>query len=138
LDTLQAAILIEKLKHLDQYCTKKQEVASSYDLALGDLQRIQIPGRNRNSTHVFHQYTLLVEGRNELKSYLNDHGIPSMIYYPVPQHLQEAYKNYGYKEGSFPVSERLCKQVLSIPVHTHMKPDQINHICKIVTDWTNG
>lgn len=139
LDTLQAAILNEKLKHLDAYCTARVNVAASYDAALVNLASISTPKRNEDATHVYHQYTLKVhEGRDDLKSFLNDRGIPSMIYYPVAQHLQVAYLKYGYFRGSFPVSEGLCDVVLSLPIHTHLEEDQIQYICESITTWSNG
>ena len=139
LDSLQAAILNVKLKHLNAYCETRQKVAEMYDDAFSNIEGIQIPARNPKSTHVFHQYTLKVEtDRDALKTYLAEHNIPSMIYYPVPQHLQKAYTPYGFGKGSFPVSELLCEQVLSLPVHTHMDRNQIEYICETVINWRKG
>lgn len=136
LDTLQAAVLKVKLKHLDEYCAKRQEVATTYDHAFRNSSLIRIPERTQNSSHVFHQYTIkIANGRDELKQFLSEKNIPSMIYYPLPQHLQGAYTGYGYTAGSFPVSEELCDQVLSIPVHTHMMQDQLDYICESVIEW---
>lgn len=139
LDTLQAAILNVKLEHLDQYSASRNKIAEKYDRALSDVEGIQIPVRNASSTHVFHQYTLKVtSGRDELKQCLNDNGVPSMIYYPVPQHLQQAYLPYGGKVGDHPVSEMLCTQVLSLPIHTHMDDEQTDHIVEVIKRWSNG
>ena len=134
LDTLQAAILIVKLKHLDIYTKKRNEAADYYDDRLANIEEISIPFREKNTTHVFHQYTLKVkEGlRNNLHSYLKERGIPSVIYYPLPQHLQKAYLGYGYKKNDFPVSERLCEEVLSLPIHTQMKKEEQEYICTTI------
>lgn len=123
LDTLQAAILGVKLNYLDAYATARNQVADYYDLAFADHQNIKTPQRVLNSTHVFHQYTIQIEGasRDELKRYLQEKGVPTMVYYPLPIHLQDAYKEFGFKEGDFPVAESLCKKVLSLPIHTEMK-----------------
>ncbi len=131
LDTIQAAILSIKLRQLDQYCKARRDAADYYDQHLAGLSWLQIPKRHQNSTHVFHQYTLkLVDpvDRNALKDHLLSLEIPSMVYYPIPLHLQEAFKTPDYNEGDFPVSERLCSQVLSLPVHTEMETEQQDYI----------
>lgn len=130
LDTLQAAILRVKLQHLDDYHRLRQEAASWYDTTLSGIEGIQTPVRSPFTTHIFHQYTLLTEAsrRDKLKQYLQEKGIPSQVYYPVPLHLQKAYKDLGYQEGSLPVTEELCKRVLSLPMHTEMKQDQLAYI----------
>lgn len=128
LDTLQAAILLVKLKYLSEYESRRNDVADFYDQALSTIPQIKIPSRAKNSTHVFHQYTLQVERRDELKKYLEEKGVPSMIYYPVPLHFQNAYKREGFGEGSFPVTENLSKTVISVPIHTEMKPRELEYI----------
>ncbi len=97
LDTIQAAILDVKLKHLNSYCEARQKAAAYYDSALKHVEQITIPFRSSFSTHVFHQYTIKIDeqySRDELKSYLSDQGIPSMIYYPLPLHEQKAYLEF--------------------------------------------
>lgn len=130
LDTLQAAILRVKLPHLNRYSASRNEVADRYDLAFKGHPHLMIPKRADNSTHVFHQYTVKIKdaSRDELKSYLQENGIPTMVYYPVPLHLQKAYLEYGYGIGDFPVAEGLCEQVLSFPIHTEMDPEEQNFI----------
>ncbi len=128
LDTLQAAILLVKLKYLYEYEQRRNAVADFYDHALIGIPEIKIPARSKNSTHVFHQYTLQVENRSELKSFLEGQGIPSMVYYPVPLHLQKAYRKEGIGEGSFPVTEQLSKTVISIPIHTEMTKEELEYI----------
>jgi len=130
LDTIQAAILRIKLKHLDEYHRLRQKAAAWYDNTLSGLDGIQVPARSPFSTHIFHQYTLLVEltRRDALKAFLLEKGIPSQIYYPLPLHLQKAYKDLGYREGDLPVSEELCHKVLSLPMHTELEETQLEYI----------
>lgn len=137
LDTIQAAILNVKLKYLNEYTQKRNDVASHYDKALKDIKSIHLPYRASYSTHAFHQYTIKVDGidRDEFKLYLDGCKIPSMIYYPVPLHLQKAYRQPGIDIGSFPITEKLSKTVLSLPVHTEMHEDQLNYICTIIKNY---
>lgn len=138
LDSIQAAILEVKLKHLDTYASARQEVADRYDMAFMPLDQLQTPKRMEYSTHVFHQYTLKVlDGRrDELKEYLKEKGIPSMIYYPIPLYKQEAFKRFTDLDF-LPVTEELCKQVISLPIHTEMDVDQVNYITKEVISFFN-
>lgn len=136
LDTLQAAILNVKLNYLDEYARKRNEVAAYYDKKLSGIKGLDLPHRAPNSTHVFHQYTVKVEGkRNGLKDHLTSAGIPTMIYYPVPLHMQNAYRQKEYGEGSFPVTEKLSKSVLSLPIHTEMSDDQLEFITRAVSEY---
>jgi UDP-2-acetamido-2-deoxy-ribo-hexuluronate aminotransferase len=132
LDTLQAGILLAKLKHLPEYEQSRNDVAAYYDKALEGISQLEIPSRSRNSTHVFHQYTIQVERRDELKTFLEKHEIPSMIYYPVPLHMQKAYQRPGFGVGSFPITERLSETVLSLPIHTEMDEAQLKYICDTI------
>jgi UDP-2-acetamido-2-deoxy-ribo-hexuluronate aminotransferase len=134
LDTIQAAILDVKLKFLDQFGASRAGAASIYDKLLSNVKQIQIPLRQKNSTHVFNQYTLIVTdgSRDELKSYLESLGIPSMIYYPIPMHHQKAYLNNQYGEGAFPISEKLTKSVLSLPIHTELDISTQESICNAI------
>jgi UDP-2-acetamido-2-deoxy-ribo-hexuluronate aminotransferase len=119
LDTLQAALLRVKLRHLPAAQAARQAVAARYDAALASLPGLQIPARDVRSSHVFHQYTLRVKNgrRDDLQHHLQNHGISSAVYYPLPVHQQEAYTFLCYKSGNFPVAEQLCQEVLSLPVH---------------------
>jgi UDP-2-acetamido-2-deoxy-ribo-hexuluronate aminotransferase len=139
LDTLQAAILQVKLKYVDEYTKKRNEVASFYDKHLNNVSFLELPARAKNSTHVFHQYTVKTKGinRDQLKKYLQDKGIPSMIYYHIPLHLQKAYRQEGFGEGSFPITEQLSKTVLSLPIHTEMTEDELIYICQAIKEY-NG
>jgi UDP-2-acetamido-2-deoxy-ribo-hexuluronate aminotransferase len=131
LDTIQAAILKVKLKYLGEYEKKRSEVAGYYDK---HLRGVIIPVRATNSTHVFHQYTIKAQKRDALKEHLASKNIPSIIYYPVPLHRQKAY----LQNKSFPVTERLSKEVLSLPIHTEMTEEQLDYICKTVISFYNG
>jgi UDP-2-acetamido-2-deoxy-ribo-hexuluronate aminotransferase len=140
LDTLQAAILRIKLKHLDEYHAARQKAAAYYDQALSVLDEIQTPVRSPFSSHIFHQYTIKLapEKRDKLKQYLNEKRIPSMVYYPVPLHLQRAYKDLGYQEGDLPVSEQLSGKVLSLPMHTELAEEQLAYICQEIVAFFKG
>lgn len=137
LDTLQAAILKVKLKYLDEYARKRNEVASYYDDAFKNTSQLEVPYRVKNSTHVFHQYTVKVKevDRDEFKLYLDKADVPTMVYYPVPLHLQKAYLREGFGRGSFPVTEKLSKTVLSLPVHTEMEMNQLEYITSTVNAY---
>lgn len=131
LDSIQAAVLDIKLAKLDAYAAARQQVAAAYDQAFENIEGVQIPFRQHNSTHVFHQYTLKVpaDKRADLQAYLKEKGIPSMIYYPVPLNEQEAFKNIvDTSNTSFPVTEQLCQEVLSLPIHTEMDAAQLKYI----------
>ena len=137
LDTLQAVILNIKLRHLDDYCSARREVADYYDTAFKDIADLQIPIRSTNSTHVFHQYTLQVKNnkRAALQVFLQDKGIPSMIYYPVPLYKQDAFKKYVKKGFNLPITEQLCTEVLSLPIHTEMNEDTLKYITESVKQF---
>jgi UDP-2-acetamido-2-deoxy-ribo-hexuluronate aminotransferase len=138
LDTLQAAILNVKLKYLNDYQQKRNEAASFYDKYLIDLSEVSTPKRLDYSTHVFHQYTLKVSRRDDLQKYLQDKGIPTMIYYPIPLHFQKAYQQTGVGHGFFPVTERLSKSVISLPIHTEMKQDELEYITNTIETFYRG
>ena len=130
LDTIQAAILRVKLKYLSEFNESRKAVADFYDKSFKELPGLIAPERAEYSTHIYHQYTLKVKNgkRDELKNYLESLGIPAMVYYPGPLHMQEAYRNLGYGEADFPVTRALCKEVLSLPMHPDMEQDQLDYI----------
>jgi dTDP-4-amino-4,6-dideoxygalactose transaminase len=137
LDSIQAAILRVKLRELDQYALRRNQLADAYDAAFGNSGKLITPVRSANSTHVFHQYTLLTNGvsRDEMKEFLESKGVPAMIYYPVPLHMQKAYLDPRYKQGDFPVTEDLCARVVSLPMHTEMQDEQLQHIIATVNQF---
>ena len=130
LDTLQAAILRIKLRYLDEYSAARSAAAEKYDTLLNGIEGLFLPKRQINSTHVFNQYTMKITGgkRDALKGYLEQAGIPAMIYYPIPLNEQEAYQKIGQVIGSLSVTQDHCSSVLSIPMHTELKEKQINYI----------
>lgn len=140
LDSIQAAILRIKLRHLDEYCKARQEAAARYDKAFESVPGITIPGRDPNSSHVFHQYTLVLNGlsRTALREHLEKLGIPSMIYYPIPLHMQKAYRDPRYLHGDFPVSESLSNQVISLPMHTELGGDDQQFIIDSVLSFARS
>ncbi|WP_421977748.1 DegT/DnrJ/EryC1/StrS family aminotransferase [Roseivirga seohaensis] len=135
LDSIQAAILKVKLKYLDDYNQARQQVAEVYNEAFAATDEIITPITANFTSHVYHQYTIKLKDaskRNDLNKFLSNQGIPSMIYYPVPNHLQKAYSYYGYKEGDFPNTEDLCSRVISFPIHTEMEKEQQDYIIENV------
>lgn len=140
LDSIQAAILGVKLPYLDAYCAARQSVAAKYDDAFADIEELQTPVRELNSTHVFHQYTLRVDGGNRgaLQEHLNERNVPSMIYYPVPLYKQEAFADAAPDGFSLPVTEMLCDAVLSLPIHTEMTAETQDHIIRSVKEFFAG
>lgn len=134
LDTIQAAILDTKLPHLDEYIAARQRAAEYYDKVFAGCDKILIPERSRNSTHVFHQYTLRITeaNRDAVRETLTKAGVPAMVYYPIPLHMQKAYQDARYKQGDFPVAERLAACVLSLPMHTELDDEQLSYITEQV------
>ena len=137
LDTLQAAILRVKLKYLTEFNKARVAVAAKYDKAFSKCEFITLPQRVTYSSHIFHQYTIRVKNgkRDALKSFLESRNIPSMIYYPGPIHMQEAYGFLGYGVNDFPVTTSLCKEVLSLPMHPDMEQDQIDYIISTILEF---
>ena len=136
LDSIQAAILDVKLQYLDEYIAARQKAAAYYDRAFAGKDWLLTPVCSNRSTHVYHQYTLRLMGvdRDALRGALAEKGIPAMVYYPVPLHLQEAYKDARYGEGAFPVAERLAECVLSLPMHTELDEEQLEYITRSVEE----
>ena len=136
LDSIQAAILDVKLQYLDEYIAARQKAAAYYDKAFEGKDWLLTPVCSNRSTHVYHQYTLRLMGvdRDALRDALAEKGIPAMVYYPVPLHLQEAYKDARYGEGAFPVAERLAECVLSLPMHTELDEEQLEYITRSVEE----
>lgn len=133
LDAIQAVVLGVKLKHLDEYAAARQAAADFYDQALAGLDWLQTPVRFSGSTHVFHQYTLLIKNgqRDALQTYLQQQGIPTMIYYPVPLYAQDAFRPFT-EVNNLPVTEQLCQEVLSLPIHTELDAEQLNFIVEAI------
>lgn len=130
LDSMQAAVLRIKLRHLDEYNNARRAAADFYDKAFAGVAQLKTPVRAPFTTHAFHQYTLVTDGidRNALQEHLLSHGVPAMIYYPVPLHMQKAYIDPRYQEGDFPVTEDLCRRVISLPMHSELDEEQLRFI----------
>jgi dTDP-4-amino-4,6-dideoxygalactose transaminase len=139
LDTLQAAILEIKLKKLDEYIDARRKCADYYDSAFAENQKITTPYRADYCKHVFHQYTLVLNGidRNGLNEYLAQHNIPSMIYYPVPAHRQKMFASFGSGSIDLPVTDWLTERVISLPIHTEMEEEQLQYITSAVLAYVN-
>lgn len=136
LDSIQAAILKVKLKHLDAYAAARNTVADFYDRAFASSPNIIIPVRTPHSNHVFHQYTMRIQNinRDKLREQLAVREIPSMVYYPIPLHMQKAFASERYKPGDFPVTENLCQTVLSLPMHTELDTETLHYIASHVLE----
>jgi dTDP-4-amino-4,6-dideoxygalactose transaminase len=137
LDALQAAVLNIKLPLLDKFIAARRKAADYYDSAFAGNPAITIPFRAKNSNHVFHQYTILLNGvnRDELHSYLAEKNIPSMIYYPVPAHRQKMFASFGGADYNLENTDWLCERVISLPMHTELQEDQQLYIVNNVLDF---
>ncbi len=130
LDAIQAAILRIKLRQLDNYIDARRAVAAAYDNAFAQIPGVEIPFRNVYSKHVFHQYTLKLTlyDRAALQAHLKDAGIPTMIYYPIAAHRQNMFSHFKLNDINLPISDELCSQVLSLPIHTELDEEQLSYI----------
>lgn len=139
LDSIQAAVLRIKLPLLDSYCDARRKAADFYDNYFASIEGITTPFRDPKSKHVFHQYTLQLDGidRDGLSKYLAEQGIPSMIYYPIPAHKQKMFESFGCENQDLPVTDWLTKRVLSLPIHTELDEEQLNYICAQVAEYVN-
>lgn len=140
LDAIQAAILDIKLKELDNYIAARTKVADFYDNAFANNPKLKVPFRASNSKHVFHQYTLTLEGvdRDGLSKFLAEHKIPSMLYYPVPAHRQKMFAAFNSEATDLPVTDYLTERVISLPIHTEMDADQLKYITDNVLAFVNN
>ena len=137
LDNLQAGILRIKLRELDSYLNRRREAASYYDEAFSEIPEIKAPYRSEESRHVFHQYTLTLEGinRDELHHFLADHDVPSMIYYPIPAHKQKMFASFGSEDSELPITDWLTERVISLPMHTELEKEQLEYITNSVLEF---
>ncbi|MDB4091101.1 DegT/DnrJ/EryC1/StrS family aminotransferase [Crocinitomicaceae bacterium] len=137
LDSIQAAVLRIKLKELDGYINARRKVADYYDNFFAQFEGVNTPVRSDKSRHVFHQYTLTLEGidRGALNAFLAEKNIPSMIYYPVPAHKQEMFSSFNSAETELPATDWLVERVLSLPIHTEMSEEQLAFICNGVAEF---
>lgn len=133
LDEIQAAVLRVKLKHLNIFNAERNAVADYYDKALQEISNISTPVRTENSTHVFHQYTIKLKNRDALKAFLHEKGIPSMVYYPIPLHAQEAFKNLNCNQVT--ETHQLCNEVLSLPMHPELTHEELEYITANIKNY---
>ncbi|QNG60233.1 DegT/DnrJ/EryC1/StrS family aminotransferase [Bacillus sp. PAMC26568] len=137
LDEMQAAILNIKFKHLQDWIEKRRTLAANYSElikeAIGDS--IVVPEEREGNFHVFHQYTLRVQNRDELQKYLNEQGVQTMIYYPLPLHIQPVFKELGYNEGDFPVSEKATGEAISLPMFPELTLEQQKYVVEKISDF---
>jgi UDP-2-acetamido-2-deoxy-ribo-hexuluronate aminotransferase len=140
LDSIQAAILDIKLRHLDEYIAARTAAADHYDKAFAENQGIITPFRASYGNHVFHQYTIQVDPsqRDGLKEFLATKQIPSMIYYPVPGHKQKMFAQFGVEAQELPVTDHLTQRVISLPIHTELDTEQLDYITQQVLDFLKG
>ncbi len=140
LDTIQAAVLRIKLRQLDNYIDARRAVADYYDNFFGTMKGVKIPFRADDSKHVFHQYTLVLEGHNRdgLNEYLAGKDVPSMIYYPIPAHRQKMFASFGSADTNLPVTDWLTERVISLPIHTEMQEEQLEYITNCVAEYLNN
>jgi len=132
LDSLQAAVLLAKLPHLASWSARRRAHAADYDKGLGDVPGVRVPAVDPANEHIYHQYTVRVERRDELQAHLKAKGIGSAVYYPVPLHLQKCFAHLGYKAGQLPQAERACREVLSLPVFPELTHQQLDYVIETI------
>ncbi len=134
LDTIQAVVLSAKLKHLDNWNKMRNDVAQQYGQLLKDVKAVKTPVIKKDRTHVFQTYAVRVKNRDKVADKMKEKGISVLIHYPIPLHLQEAYKDLKHKKGDFPVSEKISDEILSLPMFPHMKKEQVEYVCSSLKD----
>ena len=137
MDTLQAVVLLEKLKYLDEWLTKRKDNALFYRDSLKDIKQIQLTKEVSGGEHTYNQFSFCVSERDKLKQYLLENDIPTMIYYPTPLHLQSVMKKFNYKEGSFPVAEKVSKSILSLPIYPFLTREKQTYIVDKIKKFFN-
>ena len=135
LDELQAALLSVKLKKLNEWTSQRQQIAAWYDQALKKVDGIILPKVADGASHVYHLYVIRTDKRNELQNYLNENGISTLIHYPIPPHLQQAYQELGFKKGSFPIAEEIAETALSLPLWPGMSHEEVVRVSKFILDF---
>lgn len=138
MDSIQAAVLLVKLRHIDQWNATRRRLARQYDVLLGDVEAVTIPPIMEYATPVYTLYTIRARDRDRLQLYLREREIMTGVYYPIPVHLQPAYKFLGYKEGDFPVTETAAREVLSLPLYPELREDEINQVAEGIRGFYRG
>lgn len=137
MEGIQGAVLNVKLRHLDDWNRQRNRVAKSYDRALADVP-VTRPSFHDDCVQVFHIYAIETDRRDELQATLREQGIPTIIHYPIPVHRQKAFATLGYKPGEFPVTERLCKEVLSLPMYPEFTDEQVGVVAEAIRRFFTG
>lgn len=138
LDALQAAVLLVKLKRLDQWAEGRRRNATRYRQLFTDAQltdHVTLPVTHAHNFHVFNQFTIRVRKRDELRAYLKDHGVGTEVYYPLPLHLQNCYRDLGYQKGEFSQSERASEEVLSLPIYAELSDEQLQYVVQMIASF---
>lgn len=135
LDTLQAAILRVKLKRTREAIAARARIAARYTEQLSQLPEVRIPKVAEGNRGVYYVYNILVPRRDELAAYLKEHGIGTSIYYPKPLHLQKCFTYLGYKEGDFPVAERVCREILALPIYPELRDEEVDYVCEAIESF---
>ncbi len=135
LDTLQASILLVKLRYLDSWNERRIEIAKKYNEALKDIDEIVIPYSEPYNKHIYHQYTIRMKRRDELAKFLKEKGIQTAVHYPIPLHLQKVFSYLGYKQGDLPISEQCSREVLSLPMFPELRDDEIDYVVKSIKEF---
>ncbi len=135
MDALQAIVLRAKLKRLAEWNKARQRCAQRYSERLAVSPKIVVPKVAPHNTHVFHLYVILVENREDLQTYLSDCGVGTGLHYPLPLHLQKAYAHMGHKEGDLPITERVARTLLSLPMFPTLTDEQIDYVCDRILEW---
>lgn len=138
LDALQAAILNEKLKKVDEWNARRRVVAEWYSEMLQDVSQIVLPKTTVNGTPIWHLYVILVEDRDSFMKYLSDQGISTGLHYPLPLHLQPAFDYLGFKKGAFPVAEKVTAQCVSLPMYPQMSREEVQYVCQHIKEYFDG
>jgi dTDP-4-amino-4,6-dideoxygalactose transaminase len=137
MDELQAALLSVKLKKLNEWTSQRQQIAAWYDQALKNVDGIILPKVAYGASHVYHLYVIRTEKRNELQNYLNENDVGTLIHYPIPPHLQDAYKELNFKKGHFPVAEEIAETALSLPLWPGMSKEEVFRVSNFVLHFFN-
>ena len=135
MDGIQAAVLLTKLQHLDQWNSQRVENAHYYTPKLENIPGLDPPVEEENCYHIYHQYVAHCEQRDELRQYLNEHGVGSGVYYPLPLHLQPCFADLGYHSGDFPITEEACRRVLALPIFPELTRAQQDIVIAEITEF---
>ena len=138
MENFQGVVLLSKIAYLDEWNEKRRRNAKLYHKLLGEIKEVIVPYEGDYVKHVYHLYVIRTSQRDNLRKYLEDNGVKTGIHYPIAIHLQKAYNDLGYKEGDFPISERLSREALSLPMYPELKEEDIKRVCALIRDYFKG